>query len=766
MVKGNTRGRKTLRSTIVVPQNEDNSSNNSTYTYRSSGEKRSRSEGDETRDRNFEIKSLKLDENKKRDSLPKTNTGDLREKLDEMKKRDNSRSKSRSRSRSRQRSSPRKSNQSPVFSEASTHSDKRSMSNERKSTDISEEYDSEDNKKENTRSKFTSERRIETVTTPTRFDIFEGMQDDEDTFNNFRDTEEGSEVIFNRKKSTKEKSKDSSDEGYRHHRKSTPKKKHKKRKQSKRRSKKRKRYQESSSSEASTSDSSSENTDEEERRNRKRKRKLKKKQNLIYDSSTDEDEESETEKINTLVKQLTKKEGKRSGKEGDKMSRIVKQVVEQLNKDKSKNSPSNNSTVKAKETIKSPSEPTIYQQAISKGTERERGNPRFFYHDASPQLITRSYDTNKPQIDQSDQNDKGIELIDHFIKSIRLEHEDGEAAPGTGATTSKEDKTQRDRVAYAKEISDKAIIEAEKSKAKIQLPEGKSEITHSPFMQRSYPEGTTFNSEINRFRQLLQSVIADNDDDDFFHITCHLDQQLITKIQKGGYVELEKLLQKPEHLRTEIDNRQVLINKDGEQYYVPYRGKDSVKISGVKKWEQAFRIYAAIYCQKNPERSVEILQYVDIINQAATKFSWEKVAKYDFIFRHLMDKKPTRSWAKTYTQGWTLELTGGDNKQQQSFNKRGSSSYNSYSSNTNGNGQTSSTFGKSWKDNCCWKYNKGDNCPYGKECRFDHRCTFCGSYSHPSMHCEKKSGHHSSKSPTEHKKSKGKSHKRSSNASN
>ena len=89
---------------------------------------------------------------------------------------------------------------------------------------------------------------------------------------------------------------------------------------------------------------------------------------------------------------------------------------------------------------------------------------------------------------------------------------------------------------------------------------------------------------------------------------------------------------------------------------------------------------------------------------------------------------------KTYTQMWTLELTGSDQKRQ-NFDPPKKSS----------NGSSSIGKTANWKDNCCWKYNKGDTCPYGRNCRFDHRCTFCGSYSHPSTSCPRKQGGGSSR---------------------
>ena len=71
-----------------------------------------------------------------------------------------------------------------------------------------------------------------------------------------------------------------------------------------------------------------------------------------------------------------------------------------------------------------------------------------------------------------------------------------------------------------------------------------------------------------------------------------------------------------------------LVQRDGETYFAPVTDKDS-HIGGIRKWEQAFHVYAAVYCQANPGRSSEIWQYVHIINSAAAFYVWENVAKYD-----------------------------------------------------------------------------------------------------------------------------------------
>ena len=258
----------------------------------------------------------------------------------------------------------------------------------------------------------------------------------------------------------------------------------------------------------------------------------------------------------------------------------------------------------------------------------------------------------------------------------------------------------------SRSTADKAIIEAEKFKAQI----------HQPPVNK----GIQFNNSKSICGHDLETLrhmrYLDGEDDEFFHTTRRIDQSTREKIQKGGYVELEKLIQK----RTQYEpaeKRMQLVNRDGSSYFVPYERE--VKIDSIRKWEQAFRVYSTIYCQANPTRAGEILQYVDVIHRAAAIFSWDNVAKYDYVFRQLMAEKPHRSWAKTYTQMWNITL----NEPIKKFQEGGGTKY--------------SREGQKKKDNSCWKFNK-NNCPHGKNCRFEHKCAYCGSYNHPAISCPKK----------------------------
>ena len=97
------------------------------------------------------------------------------------------------------------------------------------------------------------------------------------------------------------------------------------------------------------------------------------------------------------------------------------------------------------------------------------------------------------------------------------------------------------------------------------------------------------------------------------------------------------------------------VSEDGMTYLAPAQDKDN-QINEIRRWEQAFRVYAAIYCAANPTRSGEIWQYIYTINTAASMYQWDNVQYYDTVFRQMMSEKPGRSWAKTYVQLWQLAL--------------------------------------------------------------------------------------------------------------
>ena len=223
-------------------------------------------------------------------------------------------------------------------------------------------------------------------------------------------------------------------------------------------------------------------------------------------------------------------------------------------------------------------------------------------------------------------------------------------------------------------------------------------------------------------------------DDDFCHLTCHIDPSLIHKIEKDEFVELEKLLPK-DKLNKNDESRLEWVPRDGGMFLVPE--ERDAKINSFRRWEQAFRAYAMIYCGANPQRSREIWQYITVINTAASSYLWDNVYNYDITFRHLMASNPQRSWAVTYNQMWNLSMKDpiprGVNQEYQPHQNFANAQ--STNSSHRANGQYAGSGRK--KSDYCWNFNKGVPCKFGSKCKFIERCKYCDSPSHGVNSCIK-----------------------------
>ena len=256
-------------------------------------------------------------------------------------------------------------------------------------------------------------------------------------------------------------------------------------------------------------------------------------------------------------------------------------------------------------------------------------------------------------------------------------------------------RTVRPEVEEGRALAEQLILDAERFKASVQPPKGNYQVHNV------------------------------EDDDEFFHLTCHLDGNLKTKIENGEFVDLDRLLPKTRsQLMKEDQTLQQFVTKSGSTYWAP-PDRES-RITNIRKWEQAFRVYAAVYTKANPTRASEVWQYVYVINTAAASFAWENVYYYDFTFRQLMAERPTRNWGKTYNQLWNLAMC--DHLPKSGPFIKG-----------NGGDQNSGSRTTSWKDRCCWRFNRGNKCRK-YNCRFDHRCNSCGSWTHGKNRCDKRNG--------------------------
>ena len=264
--------------------------------------------------------------------------------------------------------------------------------------------------------------------------------------------------------------------------------------------------------------------------------------------------------------------------------------------------------------ILSPSEGTVYTPAV----------PRINNHQVRLSGIPDFSNLNLEG--EKQRQNVSPEQVNNVLSQLRLGADKmGQSSGESVGQLSQQEQIEKDRrdlrttqlhqAAQAREAAESAILEAERFKAQIQ-PQSR---------------GIQFNN-IQHCKQIeeVQNHMRylDSEDDEFFHTTCHIDESLREKIKKGQFVELCKLIIKKFSENTE--NRMQLVNRDGTSYFVPTTDRET-KIDGIEKWEQAFRVYTTIYCEANPSRAGEILQYVDIIHRAATIFNWDNVAKYDCL---------------------------------------------------------------------------------------------------------------------------------------
>ena len=416
---------------------------------------------------------------------------------------------------------------------------------------------------------------------------------------------------------------------------------------------------------------------------------------------------------------------------------VLQRMMEKYFDERFKDIQQKNTTGRNK--IKSPSDTTIYAPALQKRLtpqaqdfEISRGGyePPNEQIGANPQNFNMTNDgvvqRMQPLIDNMNgksmlqQNNQYSDQIDAFLGAVRADQNVGEQCQPQGSN--RVDRGETVEMEQARSRAERTLLEAEKFKATVE------------------PLQTGNDKDLSHILNIGSGV----SDDDFFHLTCHIEPSLIHKIEKGEFVELEKLLPKDRFRNHKEEGRLEWVQRDGGTFLVLAQ-KDN-KIGGFRRWEQAFRAYATIYCVANPHRAKEIWQYITVINTAASSYVWDNVYNYDITFRHLMAFNPQRSWAITYNQMWNLSMKDPIPR----FNSKsgyGSGSgfphYNSSgtvlnrSNNTNSNTSTNPMQVMRNKSDYCWNFNKGIPCKFGSKCKFIERCKYCDSPTHGVHACHK-----------------------------
>ena len=324
------------------------------------------------------------------------------------------------------------------------------------------------------------------------------------------------------------------------------------------------------------------------------------------------------------------------------------------------------------QTIKSPSDTTIYVPAIQRAKDQSEMlrlgdmhlKDRFSNEQSQFKAVGHEISNNPTQNKQRNSVNLGldhemIEKISNFVDELRVGHEELERRRTSEVTVPGYDD--------AKKRADRAVLEAERFKASIANPPGieiqdKFQNPIDPPVNTFIMGGSMGNNEQIQNNDSPRAIGTGLSDDDFFHLTCHIDAKIRQKIEQGGFIDLDLLLPKEKNGSFDRFGSEDKVSGTPMQWVQNEQGtflmpaRKQSKINGFRRWEQAFRIYATLYCSANPNRSREIWQYISVINTAASAYIWDNVYNYDIIFRQLMEFNPARSWAVTYNQMWNLSM--------------------------------------------------------------------------------------------------------------
>ena len=180
------------------------------------------------------------------------------------------------------------------------------------------------------------------------------------------------------------------------------------------------------------------------------------------------------------------------------------------------------------------------------------------------------------------------------------------------------------------------MVQAERFTACVEAPKGNNDLSHTyndMLMPYDYdklcskfvkPEGLApIDGEIMFLHNFDQ-------DDEFFHITSQIEPNLKSKIERGEFIKLERLLPKDRSFsnrsgQDELNKQLFQLITQGTSSYLEPPSTKTGKINSLRKWDQAFRVFAEIYTNANPERSSEIWQYIYVIHCRSCKSMGQRV---------------------------------------------------------------------------------------------------------------------------------------------
>ena len=164
------------------------------------------------------------------------------------------------------------------------------------------------------------------------------------------------------------------------------------------------------------------------------------------------------------------------------------------------------------------------------------------------------------------------------------------------------------------------------------------------------PEGIIhFDNIFNDFAGEIQEIepLRCGDED----LTLHLPKQIIEKIFNQQYTNLAMLLKGSIELPELCSGGTLHINEKGCIESRPKISKQSIR--SIDEWTDAFIIFSSVYLNKFTEKNIEILKYMSVIREAATRYPSSAWVSYDQQFRLRQANELTRqSWGSLNGELW------------------------------------------------------------------------------------------------------------------
>ena len=224
---------------------------------------------------------------------------------------------------------------------------------------------------------------------------------------------------------------------------------------------------------------------------------------------------------------------------------------------------SNNNKAVSNDRIKLPSDTTLYTPALNKTPQRNTEGFSGLEPGFNKQLnIT-------PQLNIADK-------ISNFVDQAHNQSEGRQASERVdrGHRPSEQPVTTQVKADYARDLAVQIIVGAKNFRAEVTKLQGKQ--IYENVLNNSFGNGQVDHRHFLGVEMDRQVV---HDDDEFFHVTCHIDKTTTTKIERGEFMDLEKLIFR-DCAHYEHEDRLELVSKDGYTYFAPAHDREP-RINGV-----------------------------------------------------------------------------------------------------------------------------------------------------------------------------------------